>query len=318
MQSIKTYLDNCAKEYYAGTPEIPDEVFDKLADISEYRTIGAKQHAKLNKHYKQLYSLKKYYEGEGEKPLASYKNLVASPKLDGAAISLLYVKGKLVMATQRGNGVEGTEITQKMYARKDLVPLEVKGGMPDIFQVSGEIVAPKVVPNSRNYAAGALNLKDMTEFATRTICFVAYGVYPFLTGSYREDMLMLERSLDIPSVLSKELTDMFPCDGMVIRIDSNDIFDDLGYTTLFPRGAYALKERSEAVETTILSVDWQVGKSGKVTPVANLEPIYIGDKLVSRATLNNSAFIESLGIEIGDTVGVILGGEVIPCITHKA
>jgi DNA ligase (NAD+) len=102
-----------------------------------------------------------------------------------------------------------------------------------------------------------------------------------------------------------------------MRINSNSLFEKLGYTSKHPKGAYAIKKRGEAVETEILSVDWQVGKSGKVTPVANLAPIMIGDAEVSRATLNNQAFIENLGICIGDTVGVIRAGEIIPQIVYK-
>jgi DNA ligase (NAD+) len=91
----------------------------------------------------------------------------------------------------------------------------------------------------------------------------------------------------------------------------------LGYTAKHPRGAYAVKERGASVETRLLDVIWQTGKTGKVTPVAILEPVMIGDALVSRATLNNIAFIRALDIKIGDTVGVIRSGEIIPCITHK-
>jgi DNA ligase (NAD+) len=119
------------------------------------------------------------------------------------------------------------------------------------------------------------------------------------------------------SVYGSELHNIYPCDGLVFRVNSNKEFDALGYTAKHPRGAYAKKDRQEAVETQILAVEWQVGKSGKVTPVAILEPVMIGDALVSRATLNNPGFIEMLDLQIGDTVGVIRAGEIIPCITHK-
>ena len=91
----------------------------------------------------------------------------------------------------------------------------------------------------------------------------------------------------------------------------------MGYTSKHPRGAYAKKDRQEAVETKIIAVEWGVGKSGKVTPVAILEPVMIGDKVVSRATLNNQGFIEALGICIGDTVAVALAGMIIPQVLHK-
>ena len=103
----------------------------------------------------------------------------------------------------------------------------------------------------------------------------------------------------------------------MFRVNDTQVFQDLGYTAKHPRGAYAKKERAAHVETKLLDVEWQVGKSGKVTPVAILEPVYIGDALVSRATLNNPGFIEMLDLQIGDTVAIIRSGEIIPCILHK-
>jgi DNA ligase (NAD+) len=114
-----------------------------------------------------------------------------------------------------------------------------------------------------------------------------------------------------------DLDKIFPCDGVVFRVNDNKQFFEMGYTAKHPRGAYAKKERAAHVETTLLSVEWQVGKSGKVTPVAILEPVYIGDALVSRATLNNPGFIEMLDLRIGDRVAIIRSGEIIPCILHK-
>lgn len=314
MNKIKEYLDQASIAYYSGSPIVSDEVFDRLADQIGYTKVGAKQHEKLCKHFAPMYSLQKYYEDEGAQPLAEYKDKTCTPKLDGAAISLLYINGTLVQALTRGDGIEGTDITDKMYARKCLVPLTVS--RTDVFQVTGEIVAPKQIPNSRNYAAGSLNLKDLEEFKTRAISFYCYGVFPSTEKTFTADMYELDL-LGFVSVYANDLHNIYPCDGLVFRINNNDTFNELGYTAKHPRGAYAKKERAEAVETKILSVEWGVGKTGKVTPVAILEPIMIGDKLVSRATLNNPGFIEMLGLCIGDTVGVILGGEIIPCITHK-
>lgn len=314
MNKIKEYLDQASIAYYSGSPFLSDEVFDHLADQTGYTKVGAKQHEKLCKHFTPMYSLQKYYEDEGAQPLSEYKDKTCTPKLDGAAISLLYLDGNLVQALTRGDGIEGTNITDKMYARKDLVPLTVE--RKGVFQVTGEIVAPKDVPNSRNYAAGSLNLKDLEEFKTRAISFYCYGVSPSVENTFTADMFELEL-LGFDSIYANDLHNIYPCDGLVFRVNNNAAFNELGYTAKHPRGAYAKKERAEAVETKILSVEWGVGKTGKVTPVAILEPVMIGDKLVSRATLNNPGFIEMLGLCIGDTVGVILGGEIIPCITHK-
>ena len=314
MSKVKDYLDAASAAYYAGKPFISDESFDKLAESAEYQAVGAKQHANVKKHFNRMWSLQKHYEDEGTRPLQEFKDTVSSVKLDGAAVSLLYVEGCLVLALTRGDGVEGQDITSKFLARKDLVPTSID--MTGVFQVTGEIVAPKNIENSRNYAAGALNLKDEAEFCTRAINFFAYSAFPYITDTYRKDMVGLEK-LGFDTVFTPELNNIYDCDGIVHRVNSNKDFDSLGYTAKHPRGAYALKERKEAVETTILSVEWQVGRSGKVVPVAILDPVYIGDKLVSRATLNNPGFIEMLGLCIGDTVGVILGGDIIPCIVHK-
>lgn len=313
MNKIKTYLDQAAIAYYSGTPVMTDEAFDRLAEISGYIKVGAKQHENVKAHYRQMYSLQKYYEGEGAKPLPGHKT-VATPKLDGAAISLLYIDNRLVQALTRGDGTEGQDITTKVISHGGLVPLTTE--RLGVYQVTGEVVAPKYIENSRNYAAGSLNLKDVEEFKTRAITFFAYGVFPYYHDTFSEDMRGLAE-LGFNTVYDPEIHNIYDCDGIVQRINDNATFESLGYTSDFPRGAYAIKERKEAVETQILDVEWGVGKSGKVTPVAILKPIYIGDKLVSRATLNNPGFIEMLGLCIGDTVGVILGGEVIPCITHK-
>ena len=314
MNKIEQYLNIASRAYYAGTPMISDEVFDRLADSIGYNKVGAKQHESVFKHYHRMYSLDKYYEDEGVAPLQEYK-VTCTPKLDGAAISLLYIDGQLVRALTRGDGIEGQDITDKMYARKDLVPLWVE--RLDIHQVIGEVVAPKNVPNARNYAAGALNLKDLEEFKLRAISFFAYGVFPTVHDTFSKDMSLLERNMGFQTVYANDIHNIYPCDGLVFRVDNNSEFVSLGYTSKHPKGAYAKKERGEAVETTILSVEWQVGKSGKVTPVAMLEPVMIGDALVSKATLNNPGFIEMLDLQIGDRVGVIRAGEIIPCITHK-
>ena len=184
------------------------------------------------------------------------------------------------------------------------------------IQITGEIVAPSHVENSRNYAAGALNLKDLAEFKTRAISFFAYGVWPYFTETYTEDMKVLG-SLGFSTIQDTDLDKIYPTDGVVFRCDNNLDFENFGYTSKHPRGAYARKQRMEHVETTLLSVEWQVGKTGKVTPVAILEPVMIGDAIVSRATLNNPGFIEALGLELGDRVAVIRAGEIIPCVLHK-
>jgi len=309
---IKLYLDKCASAYYAGQPIITDEVFDRLASSIGYDELGAKQHAHLRKHLHPMYSLKKVYRDENKNPLADEQDVVYSPKIDGAALDLLYIDGKYAQAVTRGDGVEGTDVTDK-FADPKLVPQLIHH--EGLLQITGELAAPKTVENSRNYAAGALNLKEVSEFKTRAVIFIAYGMSDGFQ-TYTDDMRWLE-SQGFTTIMSSNLVDIYPCDGMVYRVNNNARFKELGYTSTHPHGAYALKDRGETVDTRIIDVEWNTGKSGKVTPVAILEPVYIGDKLVSRATLNNIAFIEALDIQIGDMVAVGLGGEIIPVIYHK-
>lgn len=316
MNKITEYLDKASVAYYNGTPILTDEVFDRLAESIDYNKVGAKQHEHLRKHYHQMYSLQKYYEDEGIRPLKDINTneLTTTPKLDGAAISILYIDGQLSLVLTRGDGVEGTDITDK-FLTANILPLSI----PDevgVLQVTGEIVASKYIANARNYAAGSLNLKDISEFKTRAIHFYAYGVYPTLKDTFVQDMKVLN-NMGFNTIYDEGLMDIYPCDGLVFRINNNKDFKDAGWTSKHPRGAYALKERAEHVETTLLAVEWGVGKSGKVTPVAILEPVMVGDALVSRATLNNMAFIEALDLRIGDKVALIRAGDVIPCITHK-
>jgi len=314
MHNLKEFLDLASKHYYDGWPIISDRQFDHLADLIGYNKVGSAPETNKAKHFKQMFSLQKFYEGEGQRnPLEDITEISMTPKLDGAAISLLYVHGKLVQALTRGDGIEGQIITDKLLATQ-LVPHQIN--YLDPVQITGEIVAPSHVENSRNYAAGSLNLKDIDEFKTRAISFFAYGINPTWGSTYTLDMKMLKK-LGFQTVLEPDLDKVYPTDGVVFRCDSNQQFESLGYTSKHPRGAYALKERAEHVETTLLDVEWQVGKTGKVTPVAILEPVMIGDALVSRATLNNPGFIEALGLEIGDRVAVIRAGEIIPCVLHK-
>jgi DNA ligase (NAD+) len=314
-QQVSNYLDRCSDAYYAGSPILDDATFDRLADLVGYNKVGATVSAGKVRHLFQMYSLQKHYEDEGAHPLANVSGAVAmTPKLDGAAISITYIDGKLVQVATRGDGIEGQDVTDKFLSTNSLIPhtVPVKGA----YQITGEIVAPKHIENARNYAAGALNLKDTDEFRTRAIEFFAYGVQPYITSTFDDDMAALE-SWGFKTVFEPEINKIYPCDGVVHRIVHNASFVNLGYTGKHPRAAFALKERQEAVETVILDVEWGVGKTGRVSPVAILEPVMIGDALVSRATLNNPGFIEMLGIEIGDTVAVIRSGEIIPKILYK-
>lgn len=314
MKTLHNYLDECSRQYYNGSPIISDHQFDELALIANYNKVGSSEWGNTQKHLYQMYSLQKYYADENKSsPLENEKNIAVTVKLDGAAVSLLYVNGNFVRALTRGDGVEGRDVTDKL-AR--LVPIKIPDFWGNTVQIVGEVCAPLHVENARNYAAGALNLNSLEEFKTRSVEFFAYGVSPFLTDTFTQDMQALS-AVGFNTVFDNNLDKIYPTDGLVFRVDNNSRFENLGYTSKHPRGAYAKKERAECVETVLVSVEWQVGKTGKVTPVAILEPVLVGDALVSRATLNNPGFIKALELEIGDVVGIRRAGEIIPEIVYK-
>lgn len=304
---MKQLLDDASKSYYEGTPILSDEEFDFLSDKFNYTSVGYKVTDAIPHAYR-MYSLQKVFDVDNSPlPLPDCNK---SPKLDGAAVSLLYVNGELHLALTRGDGIEGRDITDKM---KWLVPTYIN--VPGVRQITGEVVAPSSIPNARNYAAGALNLKDIEEFSKRDLTFVAYDIFPFLTDSWQHGMTKL-RQQGVNTVDSFDSTN-YPTDGTVYRLDCNNQFKLLGYTSKHPHGAFALKEQKAPEVTKLLGVKWQVGKSGVVSPVAILEPVEIGGAVVSRATLHNIDYIRSLDLQIGCMVEVIRSGEIIPRIVGR-
>lgn len=310
--------DLCKKAsdtYYIGHPIISDEQFDYLSDLCDFKEVGHKVDGNTKKHYFRMFSLQKYYSGEGKVPLVEYtESKVTTPKLDGAAISILYVNGQLSLVLTRGDGIEGRDITDKfLFSKKSIIPKSIdKSGL---VQVTGEVTTLSSITNARNYASGALNLLDLEEFNSRDLYFTAYGLYPY-EETYLADMQILTKN-NFHTVLDEEWCANFQTDGKVIRINDNSIYQTLGNTARHPKGAFALKVRKKGVITKLLSVDWQVGKSGKVTPVAILEPCTVNGATVTRATLNNRAFIEALNLEIGCLVEVQRMGDIIPGIVRK-
>jgi len=310
-------LETASKAYYEGNPIMEDEHFDRLAEEHDWGEVGYKHDGERTPHMFQMYSLQKHYTDQGAKhPLFTYADsIITTPKLDGASISIQYKQGLLDKVLTRGDGKEGIDITAKFLSRVCfLIPKSINYSAEDI-QVTGEVVSPKTIPNARNYAAGALNLKDVTEFLSRDLTFVAHGVSPYFQDSYTNDMHRLQ-GLGFRTILDRDYNE-FLQDGTVWRVDDNKDFTEFGHTAHHPRGAFALKIRKEAVITTLLDVEWQVGKSGVVSPVAILEPVQIDDATISRATLHNIAYINSLNLEIGCEVKVIRSGDIIPRITGR-
>jgi len=306
---MREFLEHAAKKYYEGDPIISDEQFDVLADVYKFNDVGH-QITDGVPHIHRMYSLQKFFDIE-DAPAG--KEYVSSPKLDGAAVSLVYIRGELQLALTRGDGLHGKDITDKMQHK---VPLQITGKpAEDVVQITGELVAPKTIPNARNYAAGALNLKDTGEFLERNVSFVAYDMQPshLLRWTGTLEYLFLMGFATVQHIQD----DIYPTDGLVYRMNENKEFDKQGYTSHHPRGAFALKEKKEGVITKLVDVIWQTGKSGVVTPVGILDPVTIGDAVIQKATLHNIDYIRSLNLEIGCKVEVIRSGEIIPRILRR-
>ena len=303
------FLDRASKKYYEGTPILTDAEFDILAEKHQYNRVGYTVTDAIPHTYR-MYSLQKCFDIH-QAPVEIGKCIV-TPKLDGAAVSLLYVEGNLQLALTRGDGIQGRDITDKMRL---LVPNQIS--ITAMVQITGEVVAPDSVPNSRNYAAGSLNLKDSSEFETRCkdLVFVAYGQEKVVNRNYDATLEGLER-MGFNTALNFDVTG-YPTDGTVYRLRDNFDFEFRGHTSNHPRGAFALKEQKQGETTVLKDVVWQLGKSGVVSPVAILEPVEIGGATVSRATLHNIQYIRDLNLEIGCCVEVIRSGEIIPRIVGR-
>ena len=315
MENLKEVLQQAATDYYNGNPTMSDTAFDRLSEVAGYEEVGTSSSDNRVPHMYQMYSLQKVFSNEvsTKDPFNNYKGtVIVSPKLDGAAVSLLYVEGQFLRALTRGDGKKGLDITNHI---ETLVPQYLKDSVQNITQITGEVVAPKTIKNARNYAAGALNLKSTDEFRQRQLRFIAYGLQESWNEEWTDDMTFLSDS-GFDTVTVSNWT-QYPDDGVVFRINSHKEFNSRGYTSHHPRGAYALKQIQTGVETTLLDVVWNVGKSGVVAPVAHLEPVEIDGAMVSKATLHNMRYISDLDLEIGCQVEVIRSGEIIPRIVRR-
>ena len=268
-------------------------------------------------------------------------------KYDGASISLTYTQGLLVRALSRGDGVQGDDVTQNVK-KINTVPLVLQGDYPADFDIRGEIVLPKeafarlnedriakgevAFMNPRNTASGTLKLQDSAVVEARGLQCLLYSVaaeqsvytsqYGMLQQakkmgffvpetakrcrSIEEIKAFIERWEHLRSSLPYEI------DGVVIKVDDIRLQERLGYTAKAPRWAMAYKFKAEQVMTRLESVSYQVGRTGAVTPVANLNPVYLAGTVVKRASLHNADQIEKLDLHIGDTVYLEKGGDIIP------
>lgn len=270
-------------------------------------------------------------------------------KYDGASISLTYEKGALKGAVTRGDGFQGDDVTTNIKTIK-AIPLRLKGDFPDKFDIRGEIVLPfegfakmnaervengeEPYMNPRNTAAGSLKLQDSAVVAQRPLDCLLYGIVGQNTG-LNSQWQMLEKArtwgFKVPTVakLCKSTSEVmafveywdmnrhdlpYETDGVVVKVNSIQQQDELGFTSKSPRWAMAYKFKAEQVSTLLNKITYQVGRTGAITPVANLEPVLLAGTTVKRASLHNADQIAKFDIREADTVFVEKGGEIIPKI----
>ena len=274
---------------------------------------------------------------------------VCELKFDGVSISLLYEDGNLIQALTRGDGSKGDDVTVNVRTINS-IPLKLKGNYPQSFEIRGEIfiglndfeelnkkrISEQLEPfaNPRNTASGSLKMQDSREVANRRLdCYLYHllgeGVptknhYNNLDFARKWGFKVSEHTelcSDINHVIQfvrkweeKRHHLPFEIDGIVIKVNDLSIQDQLGFTSKFPRWAISYKFKAEQAITTLNSISYQVGRTGAITPVANLEPVLLAGTTVKRASLHNADQIEKLDIRIGDQVYIEKGGEIIPKI----
>ncbi|WP_422104999.1 NAD-dependent DNA ligase LigA [Winogradskyella sp.] len=270
-------------------------------------------------------------------------------KYDGASMNLTYENGRLLRAVTRGDGVQGDEVTTNVKTIHT-VPLQLKGDYPERFDIRGEIILPiagflkmneeriandeEPYRNPRNTASGSLKLQDSAEVAKRPLECLLYSIkgnnlnistqfeglqkareWGFKVPKEAKLVSSIDEVLDYVAYWDKHRHNLpYEIDGVVIKVNSLYQQEELGYTAKAPRWAMAYKFKAEQVSTRLNQITYQVGRTGAITPVANLEPVLLAGTIVKRASLHNADQIEKLDIREGDTVFVEKGGEIIPKI----
>lgn len=270
-------------------------------------------------------------------------------KFDGVSINLTYENGELIKAVTRGNGIEGDDVTENIKTIKT-IPLKLKGSYPKKFQIRGEIIIEKdnflkmnetrlkegldPYMNPRNTASGSLKLQDSSEVAKRPLkCFL----YQIVTSEQncKTQNEYLTKALDwgfnisktyklcnsLDEVMtyinywdSKKVNLNYEIDGIVVKVNNINYQKELGFTSKYPRWSIAYKYKTEQITTKLISISYQVGRTGAITPVANLEPVLLGGTYVKRASLHNEVQINKLDLYLNDYVKIEKGGEIIPKI----
>lgn len=278
--------------------------------------------------------------------------VVVEPKIDGCAVTLLYRQGKLLYAATRGDGKTGDDITANVRTIRS-IPISLPAGAPELLEVRGEIYMRfddferlnqmrdeeglPAFANPRNATAGTIKLLDPAEVVRRPLRFLAHSMGEYegpelqTTDDYERLLKAMGIPLNEPILRANNLEELrnavreiarlrqhigYPTDGAVIKLDDYRLREELGYTARAPRWAAAFKFLPEQKETTLRAITVQVGRTGVLTPVAELEPVALSGTTVSRATLHNQDEITRKDVRVGDTVLVEKSGEIIPAVVR--
>jgi DNA ligase (NAD+) len=306
---------HCTLYYDMYAPTITDTEFDKLYEQLEqveaaqgwvaFDSPTVKVGAKAGKvaHPYKLYSLRKVYDSEEVDSFFDVK----TPKIDGANLTLVYRRSKLVLALTRGNGEYGDNVVHLASNISNISKNIITDY--DLVVVNGECVTDNVVENFRNYVSGALALKSSEEFKSRNIKFIAHDMLG-VAINYKTRMNIL-KNMGFTTVLDD--VSKYPTDGVVFRINSYKESANLGYTAKYPKFAVALKPRGvTVVSTTLQDVEWSIGRTGTINPTGVITPVTLDDAVISRVTLHNLGIIEEHNLGIGDTIEIERAGGVIP------
>lgn len=378
LQSLRDLINDYDYQYYVlDNPTVPDaeydRVFRELRDLeasypelvtpdSPTQRVGGQPLSAFNTvtHQQPMLSLDNAFSDE--EVLAFDKRIhdrlksavptafVCEPKMDGLAVNLLYEKGKLTLASTRGDGVQGEDITQNIKTVR-AIPLHLRGEhLPESIEIRGEVYMPlksfnqlnekalkeggKTFANPRNAAAGSLRQLDSKITASRNLSFFTYGIGACSEKTFAKthaETLARLKNFGMPVNHHIELVDAvegclkyyakiqaqrdklpYEIDGVVYKVNELSLQEKLGFVARAPRFAIAHKFPAQEEMTVINDVEFQVGRTGALTPVARLEPVHVGGVVVSNATLHNMDEIERKDVRIGDTVIVRRAGDVIP------
>lgn len=274
---------------------------------------------------------------------------VCELKFDGLSIGLTYENGELVRAVTRGDGVQGDDVTTNAKTIRS-IPLKLTGNFPPEFEIRGEIFMPRKafdsinkereeigeapLANPRNAASGTMKMQDSSivskrkldcflyfllgehiSFKTHYECLTAAKSWGFKVDGHTKVCMNISEVLQFIDHWDKERYNLpFDIDGIVIKLNNFNQQQQLGFTAKSPRWAIAYKFKAEQVSTELQSISYQVGRTGAITPVANLKPVQLAGTVVKRASLHNADIIEKLDVRVGDQVFVEKGGEIIPKI----